>query len=178
VLSLVNPATAPWGSSSSMLRDPTAPVPGLPASQEIPLNGLVSAQSSGARRYSLFTKQACLPLPAASSALQTASAPSSADTESVSALGRRGGASAVDGASAAASPSAGEASCIVNTDRGQFECRTAAAAAQTSSSDGGVSGQWEVCAPVARTTISGNKCLLPFKWQGALREDCVWHNGM
>jgi len=169
--------------------DPTAPVPGLPDGKTVLLNGLASASGTGARRYTLNSKQPCQALSAPGLELSDSSGTpsSSGSSGSLGALGRRGGASSVDGASAERSPGAGVASCIINADRGQFECSLALPGSSSgsmlpSSTSGSrfstVGSRKEACAPVVRTTISGNTCYLPFMWKGALRDDCVWHNGM
>lgn len=204
--------TTSGSSIPGFMGDPTAPVPGLPDSKTTLLAGLASTTGSGARRYSMHSKRACQPLPAP--ALQLGVLPSTAgsstnnnrvtrnpsgsfDAGGGAGLGRRGGrggsgaGSSVDGASASASPAAGVASCVVNAERGRFECVTAiattdASAGSRSSSSGRVGSASnvmqpeaaEVCAPVVRTTISCSSCYLPFMWQGFLRDDCVWHNGM
>jgi hypothetical protein len=35
-----------------------------------------------------------------------------------------------------------------------------------------------VCAALVRSTMQGRRCVLPFTWQGAPRDDCIWRHGM
>jgi hypothetical protein len=76
---------------------------------------------------------------------------------------------------------AGAAVCLMNREMGQFEYMAAAAAAaagsgsQVSSSAGSTAS---VCAPLVRSTVQGRRCVLPFTWQGAPRDDCIWRHGM
>jgi hypothetical protein len=70
--------------------------------------------------------------------------------------------------------------CLMDREMGQFECMAAAAAAAAGSgsqvSSSTASGS--VCAPLVRSTVQGRRCVLPFTWQGAPRDDCIWRHGM
>jgi hypothetical protein len=68
--------------------------------------------------------------------------------------------------------------CLMDQEMGQFECMAAAAAAAAGSGSQVSSSTGSVCAPLVRSTVQGRRCVLPFTWQGAPRDDCIWRHGM